>query len=249
MKKLLLPQKLSWMMLICGCLGLTLHRVLYLAAVDGKGLLTVGHPLELLLWGLTIGVVALALAATVEKPKQKKEKRPAQPSGGAVAAAGDLAMALCLVVTVLLQAPEMSGAIGVIWRCLGLAAGGLLAWAGICSIQGKKRPFWGRVVTCLFLSIHIVTHYQTWSGDPQLQDYVFTMLGLVALTFTAFYQSVADVGLDRQWAQPLAELLTIYFCLISAMDTRFQAVQLGGMIWAWTCLWGRPEESKGGEGA
>ena len=53
--------------------------------------------------------------------------------------------------------------------------------------------------SCLFFLVHIVTRYQLWSANPQMQDYVFALLGAMALMFFGFYEAsqAADCGNPR----------------------------------------------------
>lgn len=240
MDNLLKLKNLSWTALVGGALGFGLHRLALAVAVDGKNLPVANHPLELLLWVLTAGVLALTLAGSWrEKPAGKQPALPA----AAVPAEGQLFLGTCLLLTVLTKTPELSGIVGTVWKCLGALGGVLLITAGIRAQMGKKPLFAAHLVLCLFFSVHIVTHYQTWSGDPQLQHYIFVVLGQVALVFTAYYQTAAEVGLGRQWIQPLTGLLTVYLCTVSLMDTRFPLLQLGGIFWTWCALQGEaPKE-------
>lgn len=246
MKHFLKPNHLPAMALVCGAVGLVLHQLLYWLAVDAKGLLRPGHPVEIILWLLTAAMAGLVLAwvqglggeggYAANFPKSK------------LAAAGHAVLAVCALVTVLTQPCAMDGTIALVWKWLGLLAFLMLLWAGYSRMEGKTPNFVTHLAVCAFLTIHIVTHYRLWSGDPQLLDYVFTLLGSVALLLFAYCQTAFDVGFCNRRLLLTMGLLAIYLILVGLPDTRYWLLQLGSIAWVGSnfCAWEIPEEGAQG---
>ena len=117
-----------------------LRRELYAAALDSKGLLLSGHPLETALWAVVFGGgLAMVLAASQLKGSDLYEDNftPSIP-----AFCGNALMCATVLAMVLYQVLPMSEKVNLVWKALGfLTAPGLL-WVAICRSMGKK-PFFG----------------------------------------------------------------------------------------------------------
>lgn len=64
MKRLLAPTLLPWLTLAAGALGLLLRIWLYSTGIDETGLLVSGHPAEIFIWLLAVGVPMILWFAT-----------------------------------------------------------------------------------------------------------------------------------------------------------------------------------------
>jgi len=242
--KLLLPLASA----LLGLLGLILRGGLYAYAVDEKGLLLSGHPLEAALWAV---VALMAVLAVMDARKPEEE-----PSGGVemfhpsvLAAMGNILLACGILLTVLPNGFLLSP-VEKLWRIAGLASGPLLLYAAFCRALGKTPFFLSYLIPCLFFVLHLVAHYQGWCADPELQNYVFPFLSTIGLMFLAFYHSAAAVGRDNRRMNRFAAALTVFLCLVSLANTVYPALYLGGAFWALTGF-GRksrlPQNQKAGE--
>ena len=214
-----------------GMAAFLLRVLLYGMAVDVKGLLLRHHPLEIALTVLTVLVLlAVAAAARLMNPGPRKE------SASLAAAFGTVAAASGILTTVLTTNPGMGGYLAIAWRYLGLAAPVCLLLAGFARALGKRPGFLLYVVACLFFVLHIVTRYQMWSGNPQMQDYVFSLLGAMALMFFGFYRAAwyADCGSLRMSAG--TGLAAIYLCTAELARSSCPVLYLGGILWVLTEL-------------
>lgn len=243
MKQLLKPKYLPWAAFAGGLLGLGLHKLTYLLAVDGRNLLLPGHPAETALWvlsALVLGGMLLAVGGLGGKGTFEVNF-----PGSLWGAAGHFVFAAGILMTVLFQAPAMGGGLGLVWRGLGLLAFPMLLWAGADRMAGKQPHFAAHMALCAFLTIHIVTHYRTWSSDPQLLDYVFNLLGSIAMLLFAYYQTAFDVGFSRRRRLMAAGLASIYLATAGLGDTPYRLLYLCGMAWVATnfCAWEIPGES------
>ena len=138
--------------------------------------------------------------------------------------------------TVLTDTVFLAGSLEIAWYYLGLAAPVCLLLAGIARLLGKKPFFLLHVVVCLFFMVHIVARYQLWSANPQLQDYVFSLLGAMALLLFSLYTAAGEAGCGNERMRLGTGLAAIYLCLAELAGTACPALYLGGTIWVLTEL-------------
>lgn len=234
MKNLLKVKNLPVLTAVLGVVGMVLRWMLYALCMDANFLLPENHPLEILLWLITvaalayIGINAWKLGGSNRYGDNFRASVPAA-AGHFVAGAG-------MLLTALLNDPMMGNHLGGIWKLLGLLSGPSLMLAGLCRVQGKRPFFLLHMIPCLFLVFHIINHYQVWSGNPQLQDYVFALFGTMAMMFFAFYMAAFDVGSGRRRMHLFMGLAVVYLCLVNLPQTQYLFLYVGGIIWALTDL-------------
>lgn len=218
--------------IICwGILALVLRWQLYRTALDAKNLIVRNHPLSIALTALTVGVLIRILLAAW---KQKGNRCGC--SASLPAAFGNLAAGAGILVTVLTGTTAMGGYLESAWKILGLAAPVCFLLTAFARVQGKT-PFFGfHVVVCLFYVLHIVSRYQLWSGDPQLQDYVFSLLGAMALMFFGFYTAAMEAGCGKPRIALGMGLAAVYLCTAELARSACPWLYLGGVLWVLTEL-------------
>lgn len=234
MKNLWKPTNLPAVTAGLGGAALVLRKLLYAAAVDEKGLLVANHPLEIILTLLSVAVLVY-IAAAVWKLDGSGEYAD-NFSADKLALAGHLAFAAGIVLTLMTNGPRMNGYLGQLWLMLSYPAPVCLVLAGVARMQGKRPFFLLYLLPCLFLLLHIINHYQFWSGNPQLQDYVFTVFGSMALMLLAFYSAAFSVGIGRRRMQLGMGLAAVYLCMAELATTLYPWLYLGGILWALTGL-------------
>lgn len=231
-------KKNGWLLLTAfasGIAALLLRRRLYAVAVDGKGLLTSNHPLSIALWGvvlisavlITVGVRKLDGSAVYED----------NFSPSSAAEAGHCFMGACILLMVLSNEFALSGIIGTVWKVLGFLSAPAMVWAGICRRKGTK-PFFGiHAAVCLFLLLYVISRYQGWSGNPQLQDYVFDLMAAVALILFSYHCAAFEAGMGKRRSQLITGLLAVVLCGGAlAVGTGYTGLYVGGGVWAATNL-------------
>lgn len=234
MKNVFKPTNLPKLTAVLGVIGLVLRRLLYAVAVDERNLLPANHPLELLLWVVT---AAALVYITVTVWKLDGSNRYVDNFGPSFpAAVGHVVMAAGVLLTVLLNVPMLENGIGRIWKVLGFLSAPCLLLAGYGRLQGKRPFFLLHLIPCLFLVFHIVNHYQVWSGNPQLQDYLFTLFGTIALMFFTFYHAAFDVGSGRRRMHLFMGLAALYLCIVDLSFTEYLFLYVGGITWVLTDL-------------
>lgn len=233
MKRIWNVKNLPLFVLILGAVAFFLRQVLYAYYYDGA-LLPVGHPLELTLVALTVLVTVLVVLVCRKQtgPEGYKENFPISLR----AALGHILLSSGIVLTVLTNAPAMAGMTGQLWKVLGVFSGPMLVYAGFARAMGKKPNFWCYVVVCVFLALHMVIHYRTWCSDPQLQNYVFSLLGIMSLMLFAYQQAAFCVGLGNRRKLLAMGLMTVYLCMAAMAQTQYGYLYLSGAIWALTGL-------------
>lgn len=217
-----------------GIAALVLRRLLYTVAVDEKGLLTAHHPLELLLWAVVLAGVVLIVLSVRKLDGSAAYEDNFRPSN--TAALGQFLMGYTVLMMVLLNDFPLEGAVGQVWKVLGFLSAPGLVWSGSCRMRGKK-PFFGiHAVTCLFLLLHLVSRYQSWSGNPQLQDYLFDLLAAVALVLFSYHCAAFEAGIGKRRMQLTTGLLTLLLCGGALAGTAYSGLYVSGALWAATDL-------------
>lgn len=234
MKRNFGSKQLPGIMLIWGITALVLRKVLYATAVDVKGLLLRNQPLEIALAALT--AAALTIAALSARKWNGGQDYEALYCADFPGALGNAAAGAGILATVLTAPPVMEGYLESAWRILGFAAPVCLLLAAVARVRGK-RPFFGlHVVACLFFVVHIVTRYQLWSGNPQMQDYIFSLLGAMGLMFFGFYCAAMEAGCGSLRMTVGMGLAAIYLCTAELARSSCPWLYLGGILWVLTDL-------------
>ena len=210
--------------LLLGQYCLQLRRILYIKAVDETGLLVSGTALEWEIYLLSAVVLLLFAAAS--------RKQEGKILTGSVTALGQLIGAAGIGWTALRYPGEMPGLLGNLWRILGIVSALCLIWSSVCTFRGKTPQFLVRLAPCLFWLTHLVDNYRGWSGAPQLQSYLFSLLATMAMTLFTYYTAAEAVGLGRPRRRCYAVLAAGYFCAAAALPGKNQLLYLLSALWA-----------------
>lgn len=184
---------------------------LYRTAVDATGLLTAGTPLE---WGsYALSVLAIGLfAAAVGKLGETEVS-----SSPILAGLGQLIGGLGLGWTAVRYSGEMPGLLGILWKILGIVSALCLLWSALQTFQKKTPHFLVLLAPCLFWLVHLIDNYRGWSGQPQLQSYLFALLGTMAMTLFTYYTAAEVVGMGKPRLRVFAGLSAGYLCLAAML--------------------------------
>lgn len=212
-----------------GAVGMVLRQLLYAFCLDEKFLLPQNHPIEILLWAVTVAALGYIGVSAWKLDGSNRYADNFSPSSKA--ALGHILAAVGILLTAVLNEPRMANNLGVIWKILGLLSGPCLMAAAFSRMQGKRPFFLLHMIPCLFLVFHIINHYQLWSGDPQLQDYIFALFGTMALMFFSFYMAAFDVGSGRRRMHLFMGLAAVYLCMVSLPQTEYLYLYVGGILW------------------
>lgn len=232
---------LPCLMLLAGILGMGLRLALNTYFLDHRKLLPSAHPL-----GIGAGLVAAAALALALYFSRKRKgdcvSFPASWSGFL----GHLLAALGFLLSLGGRLPTTIAGLGLLWKILGLVSVPCLVAAGCFRLRGKQPFFLLHLIPCVFLVVHAITQYQTWSSDPQLVNYAFPLFGIVCMLFFTFYYSACDAGLP--WPRRLVffALSSIALGLMALPGCGYPWLYLGMSAWA---LLDFPSQTVSEEGA
>ena len=211
---------------VLGAAALALRTALYAVALDEKGLLLRGHPLGILIGLTAAAALAITLLAAANPEHTQGYSAPIRAIGAFLFSAG---IAFSVIAG---GFPEAPAALAL--SLLGLAAALALAWSGIQDLKATPGGFLCRVLICIYSALYLVVRYQIWSANPQVQDYVFSVLGCAALALFAYFHAAQEVSPRHPRRYFAAGLLAGYFCLGSVCRAQDPLVFLGAALWALT---------------
>lgn len=210
---------------VLGGASMLLHRYMMETCFDAKGLLTAGNLPGKLLWVLGVGFAAylLVLLRTIGGNGSFEDNFPKCLLSGGLALAGGAVMGMAV--------PELGFAEP--WKmALCYAAAVCMAAGGLCRMVGKRPAFVIHGVVCLFYILVLVSHYQLWSADPQIQDYAYQLLAGVLLMLASFHRTCCDAGIIER-RKLLFTGLCAAFCCLAALSGGFRnSFYLASGLWA-----------------
>lgn len=209
-----------------------LRRLLYSEYLDSIGVLETGTALEWGIYALTLFSLLL-FAAAARKPREMDVS-----SHPILAALGQLAGGLGLGWTALRYAGEMPGLLGTLWRILGILSAFCLLWQAYCSAAGKTPCFLALLVPCLFWLTHLIDNYRGWSGQPQLQSYLFALLGTMAMTLFTYYTAAEAAQMGKPRLRVFSALSAGFLCLAAMLPgaEKMQLLCMTSALWAVSSL-------------
>ena len=186
-----------------GILAKLLRGLLYRGNLDARGLIPQGSFLDIALWVLTVGALVLCFLAEDQKVTSKNWT-----------IVGNLFFAVGL----LFSTQDLTQGYPVLLtlcRCLSVLSALALAAEGIQKSRGKKLPYvW--ILVCFALIVRLIAAYQTWSREPQMQDFLLPLLAGLATASFAYRRAAESVGLpESPWTYRLA-LSAMYLCLAAS---------------------------------
>ena len=234
MNQLQKKETLPLTVLLFGIAAGLVRGVLYLTAADSRDLLVRNHPLAIALWLLC--AAAGVLISLQVLPRKGSNQFADNFDGGLVPAAGCWLLALGIVLTLLWGNSSRRSLLAMLWLLCGILGAGGLVWAGIDRLRGKVPSVLPYTALTLFLALHMVSRYQPWSGNPQLQDWVFSLAASAALTLCAYHHSAFCAGLGHRRMLLLTSLVSVFACCAALPHTEHFFLYLFGGVWAYTNL-------------
>lgn len=212
--------------LACG--AAFLRRALYIHAVDAKGLLVRNHPLALLLWAVVVLGGALILLSVRKLDGSNVYERNFEKC----APSGYVLLAAVIGWMVLMDRFSGMARFAQPLQVLGGLCVPALIWGGICRFRGRRPFFLIHGALTVFLLLLLISRYQAWSGNPQLQDYVFDLLALVALTLFSYQTTAFEADRGNRRLHLATGLLAVLLCGAALGRTDMTGLCAAGMVWA-----------------
>lgn len=230
MKTLLHSKNLPRVTLVLGVAGMVLQTLLFTFAVDEKDLLT-SHPLGFALAGLTLAAIALILAGVL-----RWNREPLIPVWKDSWDLATLSATLGFG-SVLFYDGFADSRLVLVRNLLAIASAVALVVLFVLDRKEKDHHFLLYTVLCIFFAVHLVSCYQLWSSNPQIMDYLFTLLAYVGLMLYFYQKAAALVGFRQEKRMLAIGLLAVFFCYTSLLDTgRISLLQLFCGSWVLTDL-------------
>ena len=228
MKNNVFFMKVALPVLGLGGIGMVLRRLMYSLTVDEKNLLPAKHPLQTVLWVVTLAAVVWILVGIRNQKRSGQYRKNFRASiPGAVSSA---ALAVGILVTVLEGGLARTG-MERMRDLLGLVASAALLGTAYCRWKGSRPFFPAHGVVCVYFAIFMVSSYQGWSSNPQIQDYVFSLLASIGLMLFSYHQACFDVDAGNCRMQLGLGLLTAFCCFVALSGTQSPILYLTGGIW------------------
>ena len=194
---------------LCAVLGLVclcIRQWLLSSGTDDKGLLTAGHP------GMLLSVLLLAAAVCVLcfALRQQQVYRFRNSTLSIVSmlffAIGYGCAAWQLLFSHSYPLYVITGILGILCVLCALA----IAFCLIRKIRLHPLVFCPPV---LFFMLFLVCRYQQWSGEPELQRYLFQMLSVVTLMLSAYHRAALAADKKGVRSYLLVSRAAVFFCI------------------------------------
>lgn len=205
--------------LAAGVVGFLLRVWLFTAGVDAKGLLAANHP---------AGIASFILFALVIaglfwfiRPLHPISKYTRLFPASIVSAVGCALGAAGIVVTVFRMLATSRSFLSIACLVLGILAAAALLVLAYHRWKGLQPTFALQAVLTVFLMLYLISRYQAWSAEPQLQLYFFSFLAVVFLMLTAYHGTLLDARKSgRRW-YVFCNQAAVFCCCMSLTDANW----------------------------
>lgn len=216
-----------WLPLGAGFLGLLLRIWLFSTGLDEKNLLSVTHPAHFLILVLTVVTIVLLFFFRPNPDCIIRKNPPASGIGllgQFLAGMGILGASFAELFTSQDFTMTITSMLGI------LAALCLLSLCWKQTQRNKSRTF-EMVAITVYLMAHLISQYRQWSAEPQLQNYLFQVLGSVFLMVACYYRTCLELlGGKLRW-YVFFNQGALLFCLYS-LNTRLWPFYLAMGLWS-----------------
>lgn len=228
MKRSVPPKLFPWLSAVLGAIVLVSRYVLY-TMENQSGLLPQRHPLYLL--SLLAAVCTLGLTGFVTLQMAGPNDYEANfPFSRNRAQCSFLSGLLLFPVATGIWA-NIQGPLDLIWGGLALAAAACLMASAYIQLKGARPHFLLYFVICLFFLFHMICKYRIWSGNPQVEDYIFSLFGCVFLALFAYHKTLFSTGEGKRRMTLFAGLMAVFFCICSIAGSEDARFFSAGAIW------------------
>ena len=208
----------SWCMagltLAGGLAGCALRAWLFANCKDSTGLIPRGTPAVWVLTALTVLVLA-ALAVLCAGADRTPTVSPRHRGAGVLLLA---AGALLAVQSVLGFAG--AGRLEQLVCVLGLAAAVVFVLDGVQGLTGRRGSLLADCVPAVYLALRLICNYRSWSSDPVLLDYSFSLLFAICAMLAMYQLAAFQIGRGKRRITLFWILGAIFCGLITLSGTR-----------------------------
>ena len=189
---------------ILGIVAMLVRGMMYSYCIDDRGLLMTGRPEVIYLAVLTLAAVVLCFL--IQEPEETRPSHVIPYTWFAMAMLWPQSLSSAASMKPLLIVSQ--------------AAGAVLAAAMVYFAVRKKKPVFGLSAgLCVCMILRLVASYQVWSRNPQIQDYIFALLGCLCLTAFFYQQTALEAGLGSKIWRLRFAFLGCYLCFAASVGT------------------------------
>ena len=217
-----------------GLLTMLLRFILLATGEDDKGLLVTGSFSDIFSWLLAVATMVVILIGTwnLREASKFSFNFPASVSG----AVGTMAAALGILITSGSELFSGGDAIGVVGAVLGMLAAPALVLTAISRYRGQRPLVLLHGMVCVYLMVHLVSHYRLWSSYPQIQSYGFELLSIVCLMLACYHRATFDVGEGNRRSYAFCALAAVFFSVATLPGCDSPIFFIGCAVWMLTNL-------------
>lgn len=234
MKKFLKPMYLPYCTLILGALGSLCMYWLHATGEDQRVLLNPFHPGAILTWLLSAVMIATVILLT--QPLNGKLRFDRIFPGSLTGAVGTAVSAVGIAVTAWGELNMKLDHIITLSGWMGLIGAVCLLYLAWCRYAQLRPQFWARSVVMLYLMLHLLCRYRTWSAEPELLRFGFDLAATVCFLLATYQRFAIEVGIAQRRSYLCFAMLGVFFAM-AALPGSSDRVFLGTMaVWAMTDL-------------
>lgn len=231
MKNPFKPKRIPLLALFGGGVGFLLRLWLFVTGVDDKGLLRADHPAGNLVFLLTAAVLLglyLCLRPLTGVPTYKRLFKHS-----ALSAVGCWVAAAGILVTDFYELFHVKTNVSLPSFVLGILAAVCLVLLGVYRLRGARPKVYLHGCVTVYLMIHLISQYRSWSAEPQLQVFGFQLFASVFLMLSAYHRTTLDALCgSRRW-YVFFNYGATFFCLLALYDSQWP-FYLAMAIWTAT---------------
>lgn len=244
MKRFLKPAYLPIAALGAGTLTFLLRLWLFAIGRDDRGLLPVGNFPDAMSWIITALTMALLFLVTRQLRGGNKYTFNFHASGSA--AIGTALAAIGFAVSAIVDLSRGTDALGTFSAILGFVAAAAMLMLAHARMQGSRLNILFHGIVCIFLMLHLVSHYRLWSSSPQVQTYGFELLAIVFVMLSCYQRAAFDAGKGNRQAYTFFSLAALFFCVATLPGCDNVAFFIGSAAWMYMtpCRLGLPAKKE-----
>lgn len=234
MKRYLKPAYLPLITLGLGIVTYVLRTLLWTSAIgaeDGRLLPADTWP-DVLSWivvAVTMALLGIGTWNLRGAAKYSYNFPPSIPAAIGMALAG---VSFCITSFADLSAGTDS--IGTASAILGFFAAAALVYLAYGRVKGIRPSVVFHGIVCLYLMLHLISHYRLWSSFPQLQSYAFELLAIVFVMLACYHRAAFDSNCGNRRAYTFFSLAALFFCVATLPGCDNAAFFIGCAVWMFT---------------
>ena len=217
--------------LTCGVVTYLLRTLLWISAMgaEDSALLPAGTWPDVMSWVFVALMVVLLGAGTWKM--QGSNKYSTNFPASLPAAVGMVLAAVGFTITSVTDFSAQGDSVNIVSAALGFIASLSLFFLAYCRFKGLHPNMIFHGVVCLYLMLHLVSHYRLWSSYPQLQSYAFELMAIVFIMLACYHRAAFDAGKGKFRAYTFFSLMALFFCIATLPGCDNPVFFLGCAVW------------------